>query len=312
MTSKPLKLLTFVIAVNFSCELSSDELESYQKIFDYDVNMLICYGQSNSSGANATDNNTDFRNTISFIGGCNESISDVNINDPSSVSNFYGNKFVDINSLNREDWPPISAIAVTWMDLLEKEDKIDISNHEKSFLLSTPGSRGSTIDALLKDTDYYQRLLFSVKKATEFSEKSNKTIGVPCLFWVQGESDMIYPESEYYKKLKTLFNNLNTDIKKITQQKKDVIFIISQTATVIGNTRNYSDGSSRVFQDSGPSFAQMRLIKEEKNVYLGGAMYQYEYEDFWHPKDLAVVGIQSGIIAKRIFSDNSRLYSDHS
>lgn len=307
----PFILITFFL-FNVSCSLdNSDELNLTNRIFDYNINMLICYGQSNSSGPEATNNDADFRNTLAFQGGCNESMSYVDINNPTSLLNFYGNQFVDLNSLEREDWPPVSSAALTWMNLLEQENNIFISDTENQFLLSTPGSRGSDIDALSKNTEYYKRLIYSVEKARDFSQKENKSFGVPCVFWVQGESDMIYSEDRYYEKLKVLLNNLNADILNITKQKRDVIFIISQTSTVIGNKRSFSDGTSQVFQDSGPSFAQLKLAKEKDNVYMGGAMYQYEYEDFWHPRDLAVVGIQSGIAAKRIFNDKQPLAIFH-
>lgn len=285
-----------------SCEVDENN-ELLDKIFDHDINMLICYGQSNSSGSGAIDNTDFLKNTISFKGGCNESMSNLNIENDEEVANFYGKKFVDINTLKRNDWPPISAVALTWIDLIEKEDNLKISNFENRFLLSTPGSRGSSIDELSQGTNYYKRLLFSVKKAHEFSIKQNKSFNVPNLFWVQGESDMFYSEFDYYQKLNKLFNDLNSDIKNITHQDNDIIFIISQTATVMGNTRTYTDGSSHTFSDSGPSFAQLKLSLEKDNVFLGGSMYQYEYSDFWHPKDISVVGIQSAIVAKRILND---------
>ncbi len=271
--------------------LVGQEAKPFCKLLDYNTNMLICYGQSLSVGWGATDTNSNFRNIISFKGGCNEWASNVNIDDSASIANYYGDSLVPLSSIANKNWPPVVAIAIAWMDLLEKENGIDLCKFDNQFLLSTPGYSGVSIEMLSKDTEYYKRLLLGVKKAQEFSKKSNKTFGVPCLFWVQGEANEKDTEEQYYEKLKRIFIDLNTDIKSITKQKKDVNFITYQMAPVEG---------------CGPSFAQLKLAKEKKNVYMGGTMYQYDYNDIWHPKDRAVVGIQLGITAKRIF-DHSPL-----
>jgi len=270
--------------------------------------MLICYGQSLSVGGGATNAASNFRNILSFQGGCNEWRSKVDINNPESVSKFYGNKLVLLDSLKGKDWPPVAAIAVSWMNLLEKENNIDLSEFNNQFLLSTPGYSGISLEMLSKDTEYYQRLLFSVKKGYQFSKKENKSFGVPCLFWVQGEANVkTDTEEQYYQKLKKIFIDLNNDIKSITKQKKDVIFITYQTAPVIGTIPYPSAEDPRTYGDCGPSFAQLKLAKEKNNVFMGGAMYQYKYGDLWHPKDRAVVGVQLGIMAKRIVSDNTSM-----
>lgn len=301
--------ITIVIFTSLCCSqlLYGQEAKPFYKKFDYNINMLICYGQSLSVGEGATNAHSNFRNMISFKGGCNEWASNVDINDSISVANYYGDDFVLLNSITNKNWPPVASIAVTWMNLLEQEDEIDLSEFDNQFLLSTPGYTGISIERLSKDTEYYQRLLLGVKKAYEFSQKANKTFGVPCLFWVQGESNVADTEGQYYEKLQKFFNGLNTDIKSITKQKKDVIFITYQTAPVIGTIPYPSVEDPTIYEDCGPSFGQLKLAKERNNVYMGGAMYQYEYVDIWHPKDRAIVGTQLGIIAKRIITDNSSL-----
>lgn len=107
--------------------------------------------------------------------------------------------------------------------------------------------------------------------------------------------------------MKKLFIGLNNDIKSISKQKKDVVFITYQTAPVVGTIPYPSVDDPSTYEDCGPSFAQLKLAKEKNNVFMGGAMYQYDYGDIWHPKDRATVGIQLGIIAKRIIYDNASL-----
>lgn len=302
--------ITFVMLTSlcFNQSLYGQVEKPFCNKFDYNINMLICYGQSLSVGGGATNAASNFRNILSFRGGCNEWGSKVDINNPESVSKFYGNKLVLLDSLKSKGWPPVAAIAVSWMNLLEKENNIDLSEFNNQFLLSTPGYSGISIEKLSKGTEYYQRLLFAVKKGYQFSKKENKSFGVPCLFWVQGEANVkTDTEEQYYQKLKKVFIDLNNDIKSITKQKKDVIFITYQTAPVIGTIPYPSAEDPRTYDDCGPGFAQLKLAKEKNNVFMGGAMYQYEYGDIWHPKDRAVVGIQLGIMAKRIVSDNTSM-----
>lgn len=288
--------------------LYGQEAKPFSKKLDYNINMLICYGQSLSVGGGATNAQSNFRNIISFKGGCNEWGSKVDINDPKDVADFYGEDFVLLDSIAGKSWPPVATIAVSWMNLLEQENNLDLASFDNQFLLSTPGYSGVSIEKLSKDTELYQRLLLGVKKGYEFSKKSNKTFGVPSLFWVQGESNVkTDTEEAYYVKLTKLFIDLNNDIKSITKQKKDVVFITYQTAPVIGTIPYPSVDAPSIYDDCGPSFAQLKLAKEKDNVYMGGAMYQYEYGDVWHPKDRATVGVQLGIIAKRIISDNAPL-----
>jgi len=311
LTSHTLKLilaLIILVAIFSNQQVYSQETKPFSKLFDYNINMLICYGQSLSVGGGGTNKDSNLRTIVSFKGGCNEWGSNVNINDSLSVANYYGDDFVLLNSIANKNWPPIATIAVTWMNLLEKENGIDLSKFDNEFLLSTPGYSGISIENLSEGTEYYKRLLLGVKKATEFSKKSNKTFGVPCLFWVQGEANVkTDTEEQYYKKLQKIFIDLNKDIKLITKQNKDVIFITYQTAPVIGIIPYPSVEEPTNYEDCGPSFAQLKLAKEKNNVYMGGAMYQYEYGDIWHPKDRATVGVQLGIIAKRIINDKSPL-----
>ena len=299
-------VLLLTISFGYTQKTSLVDNKPFYKKFDYNINMLICYGQSLSVGGGATNADSNFRNIISFKGGCNEWGSKVDINDPKSVADFYGDDFVFLDSLTGKGWPPVAAIAVSWMNLLEQENNVDISQFDSQFLLSTPGYSGISIEKLSKDTEYYQRLLLGVKKGYEFSKKANKTFGVPCLFWVQGEANVkTDTEAQYYKKLKKIFIDLNNDIKSITKQKKDVVFITYQTAPVIGTIPYPSAENPRIYNDCGPSFAQLKLAKEKNNVFMGGAMYQYAYGDLWHPKDRATVGVQLGIIAKRIINDKA-------
>ena len=272
--------------------------------------MIINYGQSLSVGGGAALPVNDFRNALSFPGGISEWAAGVDIDDPKQVTDYYGTTLVSIKDMKRKQYPPIASCALAWMSLLEKENNIDLSKFDYQFLLSTPGYSGIAIEGLAKPgrfpeykwpTDdqgvFYRRLLLGVKKGMENAHASGKTFGVPCVFFVQGEGNVSETEEEYYPKLKQLFDDLNADIKAITGQKNDVVFITYQMSS-------YESINSA----SGPTYAQLRLAQEQENVYLGGAMYQYDYgTDKFHPVDRAIVGLQAGIVAKRIINDENPL-----
>ena len=266
----------------------------YSAQYGWDINMLINYGQSLSVGGGASDTNTNFRRTLSFPGGNNEWASNVDINDPTSVAAFYGDDFVLLPSVSNTYFAPVNTNAIAWMSCLEKENNVDLSTFDYQFILSTPGYSGAPIESFAKGTIYYNRLLFSVQKAFNHSAKLGKTFGVPALFWVQGEANVNDTQAVYYGKLSQLFSDLNTDIKAVTGQTEDVAFITYQMAPVIG-----VEGRT----DSGPSFAHLQAAQDIENCYLGGAMYQFAYGDFWHPIDRAIIGLQAGIVAKRVIND---------
>ena len=282
----------------------------YSGNFAWDVNMIINYGQSLSVGGGAATINDDFRNVLSFPGGINEWATGLDIDDEKQVEQFYGNGLVELNKQRSKSYPPIASCALAWMSLLEKENHINLSNFDYQFLLSTPGYSGIEIEGLSKagrfpnykspekeQGYYYRRLLMGVRKGMENAHIQGKTFGVPCLFYVQGEANVNETEEVYYPKLKQLFDDLNTDIKAITGQKNDVVFITYQMSSF-----------EPIKCASGPTYAQLRLAQEQENVYLGGAMYQYDYgTDKFHPVDRAIVGLQAGIVAKRIINDENPL-----
>lgn len=176
----PLRAITVIFSILTSLFgnqlLYGQGVKPFCKKFDYNINMLICYGQSLSVGGGATDVQSNFRNIISFKGGCNEWRSEVNISDSKSVANFYGDDFVLLDSIAKKDWPPVASIAVSWMNLLEQEDNLDLTEFDNYFLLSTPGYSGISIEKLSNDTEYYQRLLLGKKRLMNFQKKHIKRL----------------------------------------------------------------------------------------------------------------------------------------
>lgn len=289
-------------------KFSAGVKDAYDADYNTDVNMLINYGQSLSVGGSLDSSAADFHKMLTFKGGGNEWRENVDIDDPISVENYYGTDLLIFEETSVTVGAPVGCNALAWMERLINENNVDLDTFEYQFLLSTPGYSGAPIEFFIKDTTYYKRLLFSVTKGKQLSNKMGKTFCVPALFWVQGEGNtQVNPdnpdqlEQDYYNKLKQMFIDLNTDIKAITGQENDVAFITYQQSPVLDIVWNDTN-----YKYSGPSWAHLRAALELENVYLGGAMYQYDYgTDLWHPTDRNVVGLQAGIVAKRIINDKA-------
>lgn len=294
-------LLTFVL---YNCSSSFCEEDS-QKSDEHDlqkeeIKMLITYGQSLSVGGLSYSQDNDFGNALSFQGGGSEYAYNVDINNPESIINYYGDDFTDLSVNNNGVATPIASLYLSYINSLN--DNVD--RERIKYIFSAPGDVGKSIDCFVKDTYYYKRLLFSVSKAKEIADKNGNLFSVPVIYWVQGEDNTHVLEGSgndsskgYYLTLKELFKDLNRDIKDITKQESDVIFITYQQSPVLD-----VDYQGLHYNYGGPYMAQLKLALEENNVYMGGPMYQYEYADIWHPVYREVVGIQAGQMMRRILA----------
>lgn len=298
-----------------SKEISNIKTEKEPLRYDADVNMVICYGQSLSVGGSVEVENNNFHNTLTFqclnangefVNGSNEWQNNLDPNVENSVANYYGDSLFTINEKKdvvTKHAAPISSAVLGWMQLLT--NRVDLDNFDYQFVMSSPGLSGASIEMLRKGSMYYERLLLSVQKAKDYANKNKKTFAVPCVFWAQGEGNTVHDEipgtqsqSIYYNDLKTLASNLNEDIKSITGQSNDVAVITYQQSPIVGVT---VDGNT--YNYSGPSWAHIKLAREaDNNIYMGGAMYQYQYDDKWHPTDRVVVGLQFGINAFQLIN----------
>lgn len=295
----------------------------YSAKYGWDINMIINYGQSLSVGAGAALAIDNFRNALAFPGGINEAngVTGIDIDNASTVKSWYGDRLVSVKDMKLKNFPPIASAAIAWMSLLEVENNIDLNTFDYQFLLSTPGFSGIDIEGLSKAGRYpdytqpsalsgkrngyiYDRLMLSVNKGMENAIKEGKTFGVSVIFYVQGEANAGNGTDLFYNKQKQLFEDLNNDIKIVTGQEEDIVFLPYQMASYeygyIYQPSLFPSG----YLKSGPTYAAVKLAKDMPNVYIGGAMYQYDYgNDKYHPVDRAIVGLQAGIIAKRIVND---------
>ena len=107
-----------------------------------------------------------------------------------------------------------------------------------------PGGQGATALAQLsKGTPPYQRFIDDIAKANRLAVKGDcKRFFVPAICFLQGESDIAdYPDTDYEQLLLKFKENINRDIKAITQQREDVRIILYQANALTRGERFHSD-----------------------------------------------------------------------
>jgi hypothetical protein len=117
-------------------------------------------------------------------------------------------------------------------ELMESQDGLTTQNIDYRFLGSCPGKGRQPIAELTVGTIPYQRVLYEATQGLALANAAGLTYGVPCVIWIQGESDVDVgtTHAAYLAALLNLFQQLNADLKSITLQTKDVQFIMYQTA----------------------------------------------------------------------------------
>lgn len=101
-------------------------------------------------------------------------------------------------------------------------------------LLTNSAVGGASISTLMNKEAYsYKNIISDVTKAKEIFTKKGLNYKVGCIYWLQGESDAGETVEWYLDKLKELSSNLNKDIKAITGQSDDIVFITYQTGSAI-------------------------------------------------------------------------------
>lgn len=142
------------------------------------------------------------------------------------------------------------------------------------------GTGGISAKNLSKGGTYgYTQLLASITTAKQNCDANGLTCCVPCIGWTQGEEDMRcggnpalygttgYEPTEYHNTLIALINDLNTDIKAITGQKEDVVFVTYQT-------------SAHTSYKRFPRIALEQSLADElsNRIYLVKPNYNVEYK----------------------------------
>ena len=148
---------------------------------------------------------------------------------------------------------------------------------EDTLICIFPGGHGmNTIQELMKPVEPYNKFIEEIRTAHDKAQERGWEFFVPAVCWMQGESDIVeYPDYDYKEYFHRMYNDLNTDIKKVTNQKDDIRIICYQTSTVTKGLR-YKPNNFDATEPRTPT-AQMELIRDDTLVWASGPTYPYDF-----------------------------------
>ena len=148
---------------------------------------------------------------------------------------------------------------------------------EDTVICIFPGGHGmNTIQELMKPVEPYNKFIKEIRTAHDKAKERGWEFFVPAVCWMQGESDIVeYPDYDYKEYFHRMYNDLNTDIKNVTQQKDDIRIICYQTSTITKGLR-YKPNNFDATEPRTPT-AQMELIRDDTLVWASGPTYPYDF-----------------------------------
>jgi hypothetical protein len=277
--------------IGYSFDLGGNKSDDKKRKTGYiaDVNHYAVYGQSLSVGAYGSNpiTTTTEDSVYTFFKG------------PVMIN--YDNDSTRYDSLVLEKEINVESVCGTMGRMLKQQIitdgfAIDGVNNIYDILVSTAGMGGQRISQLAKGTTNYTRFIQGVVAGKSLADASGNSYNLPCVFWLQGEADQGKDKNNYIGSLIELRNDIDTDVKAITGQKNDVIFLNYQMASQNWNALTYPT----------IAIALNEISITEKNFYSGIPLYPYEHstdELHLNATSYAKVGALSGYILKKIVVD---------
>jgi hypothetical protein len=140
-----------------------------------------------------------------------------------------------------------------------------------------PGGQGLTALAELgRASKAYSNFLQSIEEAYQKSKDKGWDIQVPALCWMHGESDIVWGWKGYKKLLSRFAQDFNEDVKRITGQKSDVVFVSYQTNCLTLSEGKYHPNAYNCPETEVPT-AQMELIRDNALFMASGPTYPYSF-----------------------------------
>ena len=148
---------------------------------------------------------------------------------------------------------------------------------EDTIVCIFPGGHGmNVITGLMKPQKPYLKLIEDITYAYRQAIKRGWDFYVPAVCWMQGESDVVeYANTDYKALFHQMYDALNTDIKNVTHQQKDIRIICYQTSAITKGGR-YKLNNYSALEPRTPT-AQMEMIKEDSLIWASGPTYPYHF-----------------------------------
>lgn len=162
-----------------------------------------------------------------------------------------------------------------------------VTNHWASegcdslMICTFPGGQGaSSIIDIGRNSKPYDKFLDEIKKAYQKARRKNWNFIVPAVCWMQGEDDIVWDKTRNYgKALKQFQMDLTRDVKAITKQTQNIIFICYQT-NCLTLSKKFNANAFDCREALVPQ-AQMELVKNDKCFMASGPTYPYSFAREW-------------------------------
>ncbi len=162
------------------------------------------------------------------------------------------------------------SIGSTFLEALLTENKFTIdTDNQFDVLVSSDGNGGMSVLQLSKGTSHYTRWYASLTAAKARANELGKTLKCLTIDWIQGEQDIenLTTKADYKARVLQLYNDMSSDIKLVTGQTEDPIFVMAQTAS-----HNHYNMYPEI------AIAQYELCVENANFELGSCLYHFDYQ----------------------------------
>lgn len=309
------------------------------------IMLNIIYGQSltfHGSLPNGLDlySMLKFDNQFDYtMSNCTEEM----LNDTALLDSYFKKSFVPAVSKNYRGTAAAHANR-KYMELLRDENGVDILMKEGiepfyQFQLVNikPSEVNSWEELSNRNGLYYRRLITAVRYGKKISEKMGIPFCVGSLIYMQGESNADNSDSikQWYDKLWALFSIINKDVKDITGQDNDVLFLPYQMAS-------HDAEGIRQYATSNLALAELKISLEDgvaedgynlsstaksimtgndtlidrKNIQMGAVMVSLDYasdNDHIHASEHSYLaaGAQFGVQMKRCIYDGKPIKPIH-
>ena len=277
-----------------------------------DINLILSYGQSLSVyGSN--DFGIDIGGVPSVYPYYNNILKFSNINgvevlaaiknatnlDSLNLDDIFGTDFAQLES--GETIHSLGHFALYYDKLLIEKNHYTEEQLPK-FLLASCGEPGVGIPSL-ENKQYYNRIIASVKQGMKIALSNNQSFNVPFLAWLQAEGNYKKDYDGVYKgHLLNLFDMINRDVKEITGQTNDIIFICYNPCTEVYHDIDYNKKNDKALQI-------IEAEQERDNIVHGSAMHIFGYGDELHTSgnSYKLIGSLNALQAYNIIEENKEI-----
>ena len=146
---------------------------------------------------------------------------------------------------------------------------------EDTLICTFPGGQGATIiKNLSKGSLPYQEFMEDIETAYQQATENGWDFVIPAICWMQGESDIEdYPDTSYPQQFIKIWEDMNIDIRQITQDSDTICFICYQPNN-LSRASGYRAKNYECVETSVPQ-TFVNVLYDNKWFWASGPTYPY-------------------------------------